>query len=195
MKQDEIRRCLIDGTIRVIAREGLDKASTKQIGRATSINEAYIYRCFQDKEDMFAKTFAFLDDELKEKAMHHVSVMYIREIEYHRRCRIFFTSIWRFLLGNRDKCLTFIRYYYSPYFSRFSAQEHKERYLPLVEKFKESFREEANVWMIMNHILATMFDFAVKVFDGAVPDDDDTEEHVFRIVYYSISQYFKREGC
>ena len=42
MKQDEIRRRLIDGTIHVIAKEGLDKASTKQIGLATTINEAYI---------------------------------------------------------------------------------------------------------------------------------------------------------
>ena len=64
MKQDEIRRRLIDGTIHVIARDGLDKASTKQIGITTSTNEAYIYRCFEDKEDMFSKAFDSLDDEL-----------------------------------------------------------------------------------------------------------------------------------
>lgn len=61
MKQDETRRMLIDGTIHVIARDGLDKATTKQIGLETSINEAYIYRCFAGKEDMFAKTFDALD--------------------------------------------------------------------------------------------------------------------------------------
>ncbi len=191
MKLDELRQGLIDGTIHVIARDGLDKASTKQIGLATSINEAYIYRCFEDKEDMFAKAFAYLDDELVAKAMQHVSVMYMREMEYEMRCRIFFTSIWRFILGNRNKCLAFIRYYYSPYFSRYSAEEHKKRYIPLVDKFKDAFREEANVWMIMNHILTTMLDFAVKVFDGAVSDSDDTAEHVFRLIYVSVRQYFK----
>ena len=193
MKRDEIRRGLIDGTIYVIAREGLDKASTKLIGLKTSINEAYIYRCFADKEDMFAEAFASLDEELVTKAMQHVPVMYMQEMEYEVRCRIFFLSIWRFLLGNRDKCLTFVRYYYSPYFSKYSADSHKKRYESLVDKFKEAFREEANVWMILNHILATMLDFAVKVFDGAVPDDEDTAEHVFRLVYFSVRQYFKRE--
>lgn len=191
MKQDEIRRRLIDGTIHVIAREGLDGASTKQIGLATSINEAYIYRCFEDKEDMFAKTFASLDDELVAKAMQHVCVMYMHELEYETRCRFFFNSVWKFLLGNRDKCLAFIRYYYSPYFSRYSAEEHKKRYLPLVDKFKDAFRQESNVWMILNHILTTMLDFAVKVFDGAVPNTDNTAEHVFRLVYFSVQQYFK----
>ena len=195
MKQDEIRRGLIDGTIHVIAKEGLDGASTKQIGLATSINEAYIYRCFEDKEDMFAKTFASLDDELVNKAMQHVPVMYMQEMEYEMRCWVFFTSVWKFLLGNRDKCLAFIRYYYSPYFQRYSEEEHKKRYLPLVDKFRDAFRDEANVWMILNHILTTMLDFAVKVYDGAVPDNDDTAEHVFRLIYHSIRQYFKKKEC
>ena len=195
MKQEELRRKLIDGTIHVIAKEGLDGASTKQIGLATSINEAYIYRCFEDKEDMFAKTFASLDDELVNKAMQHVPVMYMQEMEYEMRCWVFFTSVWKFLLGNRDKCLAFIRYYYSPYFQRYSAEEHKKRYLPLVDKFRDAFRDEANVWMILNHILTTMLDFAVKVYDGAVPDNDDTAEHVFRLIYHSIRQYFKKKEC
>ena len=81
MKQEELRRSLIDGTIHVIAREGLDKASTKQIGLATNINEAYIYRCFKDKEDMFAKAFDSLDNELANKILQHLPVMYMQELE------------------------------------------------------------------------------------------------------------------
>ena len=162
IKRDELRRGLIDGTIRVVAREGLDGASTKQIGLATSINEAYIYRCFKDKEDMLAKTFAFLDDELIEKAMQSVSVMYMKEMDYEMRCWIFFNSVWRFILGNREKCLAYIRYYYSPYFQRYSAEEHKEKYMPLVDKFRDAFHEQANTWMIFNRIMATMLDFSVK---------------------------------
>ena len=133
MNQSELRLELINGTIQVIAKYGLDKASTKQIGLATSINEAYIYRCFEDKEDMFAKTFALLDEKLVSKAMQHVSVMYMQEMEYEMRCRVFFSFIWKFLLGNREKCLAFIRYYYSPYFSMYSAvilvQHHPESYI------------------------------------------------------------------
>jgi len=64
MKQDELRRRLIDGTIHVIAQDGLDKATTKQIRIETSINQAYIYRCFEDKEDMLKKTFEELATSL-----------------------------------------------------------------------------------------------------------------------------------
>ena len=192
MKQDEIRRKLLDGTIHVIARDGLDKATTKSIGEETSINQAYIYRHFEDKEDMFAKAFDALDDELFAKTMQHVEVMYVAEMEYETRCRFYFAAVWEFLLSNRDKCLTYVRYYYSPYFTRFSAEAHKKRFSPLVSKFRDAFKDEADVWMILNHILNVMLDFAVKVHNGHMPDADDYAEHVFRVIYRSVEQYFKK---
>lgn len=191
MKQDEIRQRLIDGAIRAIAAYGFDKATTKQIGMDTEINEAYIYRCFADKEDMFTKAFDSLDEELITVLMQSVSVMYMEELDYKTRCRLFFKSVWRFLLGDSNRCLAYIRYYYSTYYHKYSTRVHKERFKPLVAKFEDAFREESNIWMILNHILMTMLDFAVKVFEGSVPDDDDTEEHVFRLVYFSAQQYFK----
>ena len=191
--KEEIRRTLIDGTIHVVAREGLDKATTKQIGLATNINEAYIYRCFEDKEDMLAKAFATLDEELFAVLMQHVSYMYMRELEYEARCRLFFFSVWKFMLGNRDRCLAYIRYYYSPYFIKYSVEEHKTRYVPLMDKFRDAFLEEANVWMILNHVLNVMLDFSAKVHNGQMPENDNYAEHVFRVVYAAVKQYFKKE--
>lgn len=192
MKQDETRRKLIDGTIHVIARDGLDKATTKQIGNTTSINEAYIYRCFKDKEDLFAKAFETLDEELVTKAMEHVPVMYISEIDYETRCRIYFSEVWNFMLKNRDHCIAFVRYFYSPYFTKYSLEPHKHRYKQLIEKFKDAFRDEADVWMILNHILNVMLDFAVKVHNAEMPNTNDYSEHVFRVIYASVKQYFRK---
>ena len=133
MKQDDTRLKLIDGTIHVIARDGLDKATTKSIGEETSINQAYIYRHFEDKEDMFAKAFASLDDELLAVTMKHVEIMYMKEMEFELRCRFYFSAVWKCLLEDRDGCLTYMRYFYSPYFTRYSAEDHKKRFKPLLD--------------------------------------------------------------
>ena len=191
MKRDEIRHRLITGTIHIIATDGLDNVTTKKIGTETATNEAYIYRCFAGKEDMFSKVFDYLDDELASKAMECVSVMYITDIDFAQRCHIFFADIWNFLLSNSEKCLTYVRYYYSPYFKKYSYISHKNRFKPLVEKFSMAFIDEADVWMILNHILNVMLDFAVKVHNDHMPKDDDYIEHVFRVVYASVKQYFK----
>ena len=196
MKPDQIRRALVGGTIHVIANEGLDKASTKQIGLAAAINEAYIYRCFAHKEDMFAKVFDVLDEELFTETMKHVDVMYCKEMDYEARCRLYFFAVWNFLLNDRDKCLTYVRYYYSNYFSKHSTHTHHQRFAPLISKFKDAFRDEADVWMILNHILNVMLDFAVKVHNGQMSKEDNYAEHVFRVIYASVKQYFRnsKEG-
>ena len=186
-----MRERLIARTITVIAEEGLDKTTTKAITTGTGINEAYIYRHFSDKEDLLSKAFDSLDEELVAKAMIHIPVMYMTEMEYEMRCRFFFGAMWKFLLGNKEKCLAFVRYYYSPYFGKYSLETHKHRYKPLVGKFKDAFKGEADVWMILNHILNVMLDFAVKVHNGQMSDEDDYAEHVFRVIYASVKQYFK----
>ena len=194
MKREEFRQKLIEGTIQVIAREGLDKASTKLIGQATSTNEAYIYRCFNDKEDMFAKAFYTLDEELLSKTMKHEEVMYQVNMAFELRCRSYFFAIWDFLLCNRDRCLAYMQYFYSPYFIKYSAEDHKKRLAPLVTKVRAAFKDEADVWMILNLMLNVAFDFAVKVHNNQMPDSDDYSEHVFRVIYAAVKQYFRNNG-
>ena len=63
--------------------------------------------------------------------------------------------------------------------------------MPVVEKFKDAFTEESDVWMILNHILNVMLDFAVKVHNKQMSDEDDYVEHIFRVIYASVQQYFK----
>ncbi len=194
MSPQDVKETLLARTIEVIANEGLDKTTTKAITAGTGINEAYIYRHFSDKEDLLAKAFDKLDEEFVNKAMLHVDVMYVREMEYEMRCRFFFAAVWKFLLGNREKCLSYVRYYYSPHFGKYSAESHKQRFVPLVTKFNDAFKDEANVWLILNHILNVMLDFAVKVHSGQMSGEDDYSEHVFRVIYQSVRQYFRKNG-
>ncbi|MBR6682550.1 MAG: TetR/AcrR family transcriptional regulator [Clostridia bacterium] len=191
MKQDEMRRKLIDGAIHVISRDGLDKASTKHISLETGLNEAYIYRYFRDKEDLFIQMYNQLDEELLAKATSYIDVMGMTAIDFETRCRVYFFAFWKFLIDNEDRCLAYIRYYYSPYFVKYSAKGHEERFSPLVDRFRKAFKTEAAVWMILSHIFNVIFDFAIKVHTGQMPNDKDHSEHVFRVIYHSVEQYFK----
>lgn len=186
-----MRATLIARTIQVIADEGLSKTTTKAIVLGTGINEAYIYRLFNDKSDLLTNAFDVLDNELLEQSLTHFSVMSLPDLDIEARCRLYFQAMWDFLLGNREKCIAYIRYFYSPYFTKHSATTHQERFAPVVEKFRNAFLEEADVWMILNHILNVMLDFAIKVHNGQMPDEDNYSEHVFRVIYVSVKQYFK----
>ena len=191
MASQDFRDILIDRTISVIANEGLDKTTTKAITAGTGINEVYIYRNFSDKEDLMAKTFDKLDQELLDKAMEYVDLICDEKIDHRERFRNYFDGVWEFLLGNKEKCVAFVRYYYSMYFEKNSMEGHKQRYMPLVEKFRPAFIEEADVWMILNYVLDVMLDFAIKVHNGQMSEEDDYAEHGLRVIYVSAKQYCK----
>lgn len=191
MKRQEYRGILMTRTMEVMASAGLDKTTTKAIVEGTGINEGYIYRFFESKEEMMAAVFEQLDEELIGKVVESVVCVRDPGMTVENRWWLTFVSVWQFLLGNPPKCLAYIRYYYSPYFQRYSSKGHDQRLGALTEKMRESFREEANVRMILHHVLNVMMDFAVKVFDNELPDNEDTAEHVFRLVYVSVQQYFR----
>lgn len=191
MSPQDMRQTLIARTIRVIAEEGLEKTTTKAIVAGTGINEAYIYRCFNGKEDLMAKAFAHLDNGLVEKILKHIPLMQMADIPLKERWRLLFFAIWQYMLGGRDECLAYVRYYYSPHFLQDAFEEHHLRYKPVCDQMRPAFKEEANLWMILNHILSIMLNFAVRVHHGQMPNDDDYSDHVFRVIYTSITQYFK----
>ena len=193
MNTQDIAEMLIARTIDVISEDGLDKTTTKAIVGDTGINEVYIYRCFKNKDGLLAATFGKLDDELFCSLMQHIDIMSMQGMDFEMRCRFYFFSIWSFLLGNRNKCITYVRYLYSTYFIKYSFMPHKERYQPFLQKIKGAFKEEADVWMILNHILNVMLDFAVKVHYQQMPESDNYSEHVFRVIYASVKQYFKNQ--
>ena len=193
MEQEYMRQKFIDSTIHIVATDGIHKATTKAISNATGINEVYIYRLFENKEKLFEKAFEHLDKQLLDKCLLHMDVMYMGEMDYETRCRIYFLAMWYFLVGNKDEILMYVHYYYSPYFKKYSAEKHKQRFIPLVNKFKDAFKDEADVWMILNHILNVMLDFAVMVHNDEMRKKDNYTEHVFRVIYQSVKQYFKHE--
>lgn len=189
MKQDDICQALIDGTIRVVAREGLAKTTTKLVATTAGVNEVNIYRMYKGKEDLLKNTFASLDRELIHTILNRLPVMNMTEIDIKERAWMLFAGIWKFLLGNADKCLCFMQYYYSPYFRQYSYEEHKRAYEPVTEAFRPAFVKGADVWMLLNHILDMMLNSAVKVFQGDLTNDEKTAEQLFELIYASMSSW------
>ena len=191
MKHTNAKEILIDRAITVLGTVGMDKTTTKAIVAGTGISEVYIYRHFANKEDLLAKSFDVLDEEFVQKVMLHIHIMYVQSMEYQDRCRFFFTAVWEFLLQDQIRFSAFARYFHSPYFTKYSADIHKERFLPLIAKFQEAFNDDVDVWELLNHILATMLVFALKVYDNQLPNDEHTTNYVFDVIYQSVAPYFK----
>ena len=191
MKHYNVRERLIDGTIKVIARDGLDKTTTKAITTETGLFETYIYQYFKNKDGLLVATFDQLDEELATNALTATRVFDDPSMDVAQQSIAYFTGVWNFMLQNKEKCVTYMRYYYSPYFSKYSAESHVARYAELTKKFSQNFRDEANTWMLLNHMLGTTMIFALRVINGELEDNEDTRVNVFNVINSAIVTYFK----
>ena len=186
MKQDEIRLALKEATVRVVARDGLDKTTTKSIALEAGVNEVYIYRLFAGKEDLLHATFKMLDQELADVILHHLPLMEHTEIRIEDRCRSLFYFVWEFLLDGKEKCFCFMRYYYSPYFQKLSYEEHKKIYSPVLEQFKPAFWAGTDAWLMLNFILDFMLCSATKVYQGQISKTNAAADQVYQVIYSAM---------
>ena len=193
MITSDTRVALLNSTIKMIAENGLDKTTTKRIATDACMNEVYIYRLFNDKEDLIKEAFTALDNELVCNILSQLTAIEEEDAVFESKFRSLFLFCWKYILQNKEKCLCFIQYYYSPYFTKYSFMEHRKKFEKVIEKIESDFCEDANVWMLLNHVLNTMFNFAVKVFNGEMEDCDGTDEYVYSLVYSSIKPHLKHQ--
>lgn len=199
----EIRERLISNAIHLIAEGGFEMATTKALAHYSGnlddfkMNEVYVYRIFGSKENLYEAVFLRLDMEL-----YNVFIEGLEAVRDYERCpkeRMyeFFLLAWRFVLGNEERCRCYLRYYYSIYFKGRSLAEHRRLFRGIVKELEPIFKDEADVDAIMHSVFTTLFDFAIRVFNGDLENSDINKPHIFNVLYCMVMTYFKQPvgGC
>ena len=66
-----------------------------------------------------------------------------------------------------------------------------ERFEEIIKGFSPMFKEEADVCSIMHSVLTTLLDFAIRVYNGDLNDDDTNRPHIFNVLYCTMMTYFR----
>ena len=183
MKQDNrnIASDLIESTVKVIARDGFDKASTRNIAGECGIADAYIYVHFKDKDDLFAKAFQKEDAALAGEVRKYLPILNQSGITNEDRFYFLFSQTWRHLIAYPDSCRFFIQYYYSPYYPKYSAQEHLERWTPALEQIKVLFQPGTDVRAVLRPVLNTMLGQAIKAAADTSANQDSIAQSNYEL--------------
>ena len=196
-REAEVRELLISNAIHLIALGGFEMATTKEIAlsgghlEGLKMNEVYIYRLFGSKELLYEAAFKKLDDELFYAFQNGVKAVGGFEQDTKNRLYKFFLMAWRFVLGNEEKCRCYVRYCYSVYFKGESKKYHNEIFGNVVSAMAPLFKEEADVTAIMHSVFIALFNFAIRVYNGELEDNEFNRPHVFNVLYCMMMTYFK----
>ena len=194
MKSDEMRLALINSTINTIAEVGIDHATTKLLATKAGLNEVYIYRIFGGKEQLFKETFTYIDREFAAALISFLPLAYTagKVSDTKTLYRKVFNEIWRYALNDKERCSFFIRYYYSRCYTNDIAKERKEIYSGVMKMFETAFPYGTDTWWLFNHVLDVIFSSAVKVLRNEIPENEQTEEKIFNLLYSAIEPHLKK---
>ena len=201
--EQNIREILINNTIHLIAEGGFEKATTKAITFSgdtlpdVKMNEVYIYRYFGSKKKLYESVFRQLDSELCYAFRREAKAAGGFEHDTKKKLYEFFLKAWNFILGNEERCRCYVRYYYSVYFEGDSLSFHKRHFEEVIAEMSPLFKEEADVVAILHSVFTAIFDFAIRVYNGELEDNEINRPHIFNVLYCIMVTYFKdnEEAC
>lgn len=193
MDQKEIKQALIKSAIHTISNVGIDNATTKQLATNAGVNEVYIYRIFGGKDALFKAAFNYVDIEFSNAILKILPLTYTYEknIDPEKHFNKTFKLIWQHTLKDKEQCAFFIRYYYSRCYTADMSEERKKIYAPIIKLFSIGFLPNTDTWWLFNHILDVIFSSAVKVLRSEIPDNQETEDRIFNLLFFALKPYLK----
>ena len=196
----EIKELLIHNAIHLIAEGGFERATVKELTTCGGslpgfkMNDVYIYRLFGSKEELYAATFARLDSEVFyhfRRAYKLANESLDESADLRTRIYAFLAKAWEFLLNDEEKCRCYVRFYYSIYFTGTVAESHRELFSGMIGEMSVAFKEDADVVSIIHSVFTTMFNFAIRVYNGDLIDNEVNRTHIYNVLYNMMVTYFK----
>ena len=171
---DEKQSALIDAAIRAVARDGLEKTTTRSIGSVAGINDAYIYRYFKDKEDLLSRAYILVNEDLVSLLMHRIGEAGKMAIEYGRqRFAYVLRGLWDVLLENRDICLFCDYYYHSASYQKYAADAHHTLAISLLDKMGERYTIAEQGEHALYYLMESIFGFAARAVTDRYPKGEE----------------------
>lgn len=188
-----MKQAFIESAVRVVARDGLEKTTTKAIAAEAGLNEAYIYKCFSGKEQLLEEALRVEDLNYVQLLHETLPIMHMTSISWRERAYILWKRSWEFILEESDDCIFYIRYYYSASCLGSSYAAHLNNFLPLIEKVIPSFNPGTNVNMLIHQIFSTMLFFASRVMDQQLENNEETTLWAFEQIYSFVVPHVRSE--
>lgn len=191
MNREEIKQKYIEAAITIGANQGLDAVTMRSMSEHAGINTSYLYRTFDDVNEVKLKAFLYVNKVFVHHVMKHIEIYDDGVISAEKRVK-FFEGLWKDIKLDAEKFEYFLRYYYGCVFPEdYVNEKNKEDMKPLLDKIQPLFKKNANLNRILLHQIEDLVKYAVLVRNGKCVDNEETDREVFRYMFEAIGQYLK----
>ena len=193
MEQESMKQAFMECAVRVVARDGMEKATTKAIAAEAKLNEAYIYKCFSNKDELLSAALHMEDVRFANLLQKTLPVMHMPDLPWKERAYILWKRSWDFILQRPEDCAFYPRYYYSASYCAHAYERHLACFKPLIEEVSKSFKPGTNMDMFVHQIFFTMLFYASRFLDGELENSEAATQWAFEQIYSFVVPNVKAE--
>ena len=195
---DDTKTRIIHATIKAVRQYGLEGVRIQNVSKLAGISSGAIYRHFESKEQLLTECFTYVDRQaaaIFEDLQFNPLVMLTDPMG---AVKTLWLPYFRFWTSRPDETVFYYRFRDSaafPSYDRSRDVTYFGTFIGMVQVFKKVFPglDRINQDLLWLHVLTSTLLYAKYVVEGILPNNEETEETVFRLLTTGLSGYLKPE--
>ena len=186
-------------TMKAVRQYGLEGVRIQNISELAEISPGALYRYFDGKSQLMVECFTYVDKQAA-AIFEHVKFNPLAMVtDPMGVVKSLWQPYFRFWVSHSDETIFYYRFRDSAFFPQYDKSRDVSyfgTFIGMVRSFQNAFPslKRINQDILWLHVLTTTLLYAKYVVEGVLPNDQETEDTVFRLMTTGLSGYLKRGG-
>ena len=193
---DDTKTRIIFATLKAVRQYGLEGVRIQNVAELAGVSPGALYRYFDGKDQMIVECFTYVDKQAAE-IFEHLSFNPLAMLtDPVGAIKGLWLPYFRFWTSHPDETVFYHRFRDSTFFPQYDRERdvtYFDTFLGMVNAFKKAFPRlnQINQDLLWLHVLTSTVLYAKYVVEGTLPNDQETEDTVFRLLITGLSGYLK----
>lgn len=193
---DDTKTRIILAAIKAVRQYGLEGVRIQNVSELAGISAGAIYRHFESKDQLLVESFTYVDRQAAEIFEHLKFQPMLMLTDPMGAVKGLWLPYFRFWTSHPDETVFYHRFRDSAFFPQYDRGRdvaYFETFIGMVHAFKKVFPslDRINQDLLWLHVLTSTVMYAKYVVEGALPDNQETEDTVFQLLTTGLSGYLK----
>lgn len=193
---EDTRTKIIFAAMKAVRQYGLEGMRIQNVSELAGVSSGALYRYFDGKDQLIEECFVYVDKQAAEIFEHLKLNPLAMLTDPMGAIKGLWLPYFRFWVEHPDETVFYHRFRDSSFFPKYDKSrnvDYFQTFIGMVQLFKKIFPDlnRINQDILWLHVLTSTVMYAKYVVEGTLPDNQETEDTVFRLLTTGLSGYLK----
>lgn len=195
---DDTKTRILYAAIKAVRQYGLEGVRIQNVSELAELSPGAIYRYFDSKEELLIECFIFVDQQAAAIFDHLRFNPLTISTDPIGAVKTLWMPYFRFWVAHPDEAIFYYRFRDSASFPKYDKSRdfsYFHTFADIVRAFLEKCPglKQLNQELLWLHVLTTTVMYAKYVIEGVLPNNQETEDTIFRLLTTGLSTYLEQE--